>query len=668
MANPEGSESPTGPKLTTGFIEAPLGSDGKTFKLLRILPSNERDSESLATSIDIECDLLVADLSDAPRYEALSYTWGSTIQDQPIKIHFGPNVPPNQSAVFKTEEILVTKHLHSAIRRLRQPTHSRTVWVDQLCINQTNIQERNAQVRLMAEVYRKAERTVVWLGEADILDIDQDAIVDATERMNFRPIDHPYSTPEDQVILKELIGFRSQGTERQVGLRRRQVLAEVLNRPWFTRAWVFQEVVVAKSGIVLCGSLEMDMEIFINLLDGVCDLDLQEMGEAASIMHASRGYKPMFAIREARFEERYGLSSSRKSKWLATLWQGMGNLSATNPRDKVYAFLAFSDSEEAARIAPSYQLSVDQVYCDAAYRSIRSIKSLDVLELAIKSREVATHHITSSRGIPSWVPDFAAPLPSLPFMTHNVGSTDFNAARKSPYPYPLTAITNDSTTLPVRGHVISKIKSIAPFDFTIDRRSATLHNRFRLPDVMAWLHSQIESTTLAKLSTIELETRVLRTLFAQGAGRDDTPANMNFESARIREVYHQEPSLLQHKASGLFGEPARSTDPQSVRDLKTSYRYYKWMTTVAAIADSKSFFLTEHHDLGIAYEAIEEGDSVCILLGSKTPGILREAPSSESGSNTYVFVAQCYLDGWMHGEEHQGREWTPESAKSFELV
>ncbi|KAL8867261.1 MAG: hypothetical protein Q9174_005778, partial [Haloplaca sp. 1 TL-2023] len=357
--------------MASGFIETPLGSDGKTFKLLRIHPSNDRNGENIAEPRDITCDLLVADLSDPPSYEALSYTWGSTTQDQPIKIQFGPDVPPNRSAVSKTEEVMVTKHLRSAILRLRQADRHRTVWIDQLCIDQTNVQERNAQVRLMAQIYRKAERTVVWLGEANISDIEQDAILDASERMSFRPIDHPYSTLEDQVILKELIGFRSQGTERQLGLRRRQVLADILNKPWFTRAWVFQEVVVAKSGIVLCGSLEMDMEIFINLLDGVCDLDLQEMGQEASIMHASSGYKPMFAIREARFEELYGLSSSRKSKWLATLWQGMGNLSATNPRDKVYAFLAFSDSEEAARIAPSYQSSVEQVYCDAAYRSIR---------------------------------------------------------------------------------------------------------------------------------------------------------------------------------------------------------------------------------------------------------------------------------------------------------
>ena len=143
---------------------------------------------------------------------------------------------------------------------------------------------------------------------------------------------------------------------------------------------------------------------------------------------------------------------------------------------------------------------------------------------------------------------------------------------------------------------------------------------------------------------------------------------MNFESTRIREVDDKEPLLLQYKASGLFGEPARSSDAQPVRNLKTLYRYYKWMTIVAAIADSKSVFLTEHHELGIAYEVVDEGDSVCILLGCKTPSVLREVPSSESGRSTYSFVAQCYLDGWMRGEDHQGREWTPESAESFELI
>lgn len=252
-------------------------------------------------------------LDDPPEYEALSYTWGTTAHDQPIYIRSISSQSPSPSQP-KTNVFHVTKHLHTALLRLRQSTASRTVWIDQLCIDQHNLDENNAQVKLMARIYQSAKRTVVWLGELDILDADRKDIVLATERMNYRPVEREYSISEDQVILKDLIGFGAQDSTGDSGHRRRGILAELLNRPWFTRAWVYQEVVVAQRGLVLCGNLEMDMDIFINLLDGVCDLDFQEVGEAASIMRSAKGYKPMFAIREARFESRVGLSSTKKSR------------------------------------------------------------------------------------------------------------------------------------------------------------------------------------------------------------------------------------------------------------------------------------------------------------------------------------------------------------------
>ncbi|KAL9003445.1 MAG: hypothetical protein Q9180_009902, partial [Flavoplaca navasiana] len=320
---------------------------------------------------DIVCELSWNMLDDPPDYEALSYTWGTTTQDQPIQICITPSPMPS-SPPPETNVVHVTKHLLAALLRLRQGTAKRTVWIDQLCINQNDLVEKNAQVQLMADIYQRAKRTVVWLGQLDVLDVDREAIITATERMNFRPVEREYSNLEDQRILKDLIGYRAQPDPSHSGQRRRKILAELLNRPWFTRAWVFQEVVVAQRGIVLCGSLEMDMDIFINLLDGVCDLDFREVGESTSIMHSSNGYKPMFAIREARFESRNGLSSTKKSRWLSTIWQAMGNLDATNPRDKVYAFLAFVDSTDEHRISPSYGKSIASVYTDAAVQSIYS--------------------------------------------------------------------------------------------------------------------------------------------------------------------------------------------------------------------------------------------------------------------------------------------------------
>ncbi|KAL8915298.1 MAG: hypothetical protein Q9171_000168 [Xanthocarpia ochracea] len=642
--------------MSHGPPEDGAESASATFKLLNILPPTARSDK------DIVCDISWEKLHDAPNYEALSYTWGTTTQDQPITIRTIPShsLDPSPS---KTDIVLVTKHLHAALLRLRQETDPRTVWIDQLCIDQHNITEKNAQVKLMADIYRRAQRTVVWLGELDVLEMDQQAITDATERMNFRPVEREYSTPEDQLILKDLIGFKAQGNAHDLGQRRREILAALLSRPWFTRAWVYQEVVVAQKGIVLCGSLEMDMDIFINLLDGVCDLDLQELEEAASIMYLSRGYKPMFAIREARFESRNGLSSPKKSKWLSTLWQAMGNLDATNPRDKVYAFLAFADSTQENRISPSYGKSITSVYTDATVRSIYSVGSLDVLELAIKSGELPGD-------FPSWVPDFSQPLPSSPFMTHNVGSTGFHASRDSQYTFRTS--NTELTTLKVRGHILSTVASVNSMDFHNHKPSQTLHDWIKLADVTAWVQSQAQhrisrkSPNISKETLSTLELRILRTLLAGGAGSDDTPDNWDYNDAEaILEVYHNESSILEAKNNGLLDKPFHQIDSDSIRRLKIQSRKYRWMQKIVKIMVNKKFFMSAESDLGLAYEAVREGDLICILQGSKTPTILRRV---ETGSNYCRFVAQCFVDQCMRGEPYEERGWSNENTETFVLI
>jgi hypothetical protein len=63
--------------------------------------------------------------------------------------------------------LLVTPNCASALKQLRPETKSRTLWIDSICIDQFNIEERNAQVKLMGEIYRGANMVLIWLGEDD---------------------------------------------------------------------------------------------------------------------------------------------------------------------------------------------------------------------------------------------------------------------------------------------------------------------------------------------------------------------------------------------------------------------------------------------------------------------------------------------------------------------
>jgi hypothetical protein len=125
----------------------------KSFRLFTI-------SEEIDGNTTIACTLSSFDLDKAPPYIALSYTWGIADDKQKITLSPGNNT------------LLVTKTCHSALGRLRKcySTPDSTVrhfWIDAICIDQSNVQERNTQVAMMADIYRTASRVVIDVGEME---------------------------------------------------------------------------------------------------------------------------------------------------------------------------------------------------------------------------------------------------------------------------------------------------------------------------------------------------------------------------------------------------------------------------------------------------------------------------------------------------------------------
>jgi hypothetical protein len=104
----------------------------------------------------IHCKLIETSLAEGPpaclTCEALSYAWGSPHGDRQI--------------LCEGKTLLVTANCDAALRRLRNKTNSRFLWIDSICIDQSSIKEKNEQVRLMADVYALAKQVIVWLRDA----------------------------------------------------------------------------------------------------------------------------------------------------------------------------------------------------------------------------------------------------------------------------------------------------------------------------------------------------------------------------------------------------------------------------------------------------------------------------------------------------------------------
>jgi len=120
-----------------------LSLDGEDeIRLLIIGPGTKADP--------IYCHLKHANLSENPVYEAVSYMWGTD----------GPSWPININGYTE----LVRENLHDALIQLRRPHSPRVLWIDALCINQDDDQERNQQVAQMGMIYSRAENVCISLG------------------------------------------------------------------------------------------------------------------------------------------------------------------------------------------------------------------------------------------------------------------------------------------------------------------------------------------------------------------------------------------------------------------------------------------------------------------------------------------------------------------------
>ena len=187
-----------------------LLSQPDSIRLLQLLPS-KGDPKNLRGKL-FEYAIRKSDKVTRP-YEALSYVWGS--KDTP------------QSIIIDNQSFKVTQNLYTALLHLQDHSISRIIWIDAVCINQTDEKEKGHQIQFMAEIYAKASRVVVWLGEA------QDNSDRALEAIRL--------AGENSTKLSNTEPFQ-------------QAILQLLQRQWFRRIWVREQSYTMLVGVAKCCS------------------------------------------------------------------------------------------------------------------------------------------------------------------------------------------------------------------------------------------------------------------------------------------------------------------------------------------------------------------------------------------------------------------------------
>lgn len=187
-------------------------------------------------------------------YQALSYVWGPISDPADILVSTG-NWPPRV--------LYVTRNLFVALQYLRDPEQSRSFWIDAICIHQTNLKERSEQVQLVAGIYSRAERVVVWLGEeadSSTVALRMIQIVGENVTADYKTF---FITARSKVQVDGGVDWRDRRQERKLSSDMLTAVTCLLQRAWFRRHWVWQEILLApETSIISCGTFSVPWKSF----------------------------------------------------------------------------------------------------------------------------------------------------------------------------------------------------------------------------------------------------------------------------------------------------------------------------------------------------------------------------------------------------------------------
>lgn len=623
-------------------------------------------------------------------YEALSYVWGESSGNCTITLDGKKGVP-------------VTDNLYAALRRLRRPDRRRVLWVDAVCIDQKNVEERNWQVQMMGRIYSNAARVVVWLGDAEgpSPNFDEVPTVDVDESNqegDKEPDDSDSSTSESS---------ESEGVSEW----QKDVLADVLRTaspPWWTRAWVTQELVLADDFNVVFGPVEVSWSTFESKL--------------GSIWGSYGELRQLFDMRQRRRTWQYK-GSIGETALVAR------HTRATEPKDKVYSLLSLVKPAQRSRVEPNYSLEAAEVFIQATFADLddsvcgddiykespdgfhqEMIGYADVPSYPVMGQSDQMVH-TGLRpdrfrilnwakpgsqdrplGMPSWAVNFSDPDVFTGDAEFRHGSTRWtfdgnNDLNKRA----LLRISEDNRQLTVRGAVFGRIKDIVKeYPVREYRNKPAEEVVARLSTLISSLPSE-SPYKLVSGPNVKLRTDDLRVIYRPNMVlTEDKPGEFHFvHKERVPTILPHWDPLAEHETvdwtdmhsialnrGGCRVEGCRCGPSQFFRSWDTcvGMRYYArnfpfhdrkmrqtspWEDYCKLLKpesksyqprdplreeDSRFLLTTSSGFVGLGPEGAEVGDVIALFYGSDIPVVLR------AEGDHYVYRGRAWINGIMQGE------------------
>ncbi|KAF4627649.1 hypothetical protein G7Y89_g10503 [Cudoniella acicularis] len=620
----------------SSFYE-PLDTSRQEIRLLQIEPPQSDDCEET-----IKCTMIKdALVRQSGKFFALSYVWGDPGTTLPV--------------VVNGHELTVTTNLVSCLQQLRNDykhhpgrfSPTQYLWVDAICINQMDIQERNSQVQLMGSIYRFAVTTLCWIGKES----DNSSLAIKSLRRISEHVGQIQEGEDDLLWLQQgntdiMENDAADAADSQLNSIW-QSIQKLFHRTYWVRAWILQEIVLSKYATVLCGDETVLLNQILDTSQWLARVQGRECPAFCSIrlwagITSSTGLEllNLNIPRKFIFHKKFALASgiderTRLQLWLVLVYSTT-EYQATDPRDHIYSKLGLTCP---VGVIPNYSKSVEEVYCDYGKLWAFAYYRLSFLRhsgFGIYSRARDPYFLF----IPSWAPNWDALSKTDGYDYEMKMDKTWCADHALPNEMWKRIWAFEDRALKARGLIFAEVHRCENhiqndeefLDFSAQYLAANKDRPY--PNGMLLEHALIRVAFLDK--------------DGKAWGQSITP--LLVELNRMGQV---KPRWKEVFAVNL--PSSRFTSSATQREIDEAIEQYKplkqeWSLLLGSfvrrdtVRQTHTLFITSSGYLGWGPLEMRRSDLICILFGCDMPIILRKVNSH------FIHIGPCFVLGIMHGE------------------
>lgn len=664
----------------------------------------------------IRCTMKHYSLDSAPHFQALSYTWESPMYKTKADID---NIVGDDKYTFRGCEVdldgsscAISGNLFEALSWLADSKMTDLIWADAICIDQDNTDEKGSQISLMGDIYAGATNVIVWLGNesSDLYNFadSRKMLSEALAKLQSKGEGNGIATVQDPLALDFVneIGFSS--VDKWLDSWRDYFLF-FRRRRWFRRAWIVQEVALARNLTFQCGAdtvswkdiYELGMLLREsgwrhNLAEGLALNPRGGIGDEADRLLEYRDQVLSGGPEDPQFSQMFknanGATSQRELwfSYLQYMIQELRRYQSSNKKDKIYAVVGLAKRVLPPGlddpIIPDYSLSVKDVYVSVTRLILQELPVLSCLSY------VESGNRRKISDLPSWVPDYTVAIGRVPFI-HLGNHAIFNASDVDPSNPCVRWFSPNGEAL-VRGVLVDTVlESSMPLaamystfylirciDMCValaktykptgqDRvevlwrtliadtteRPPVLHpapddygNHFHDWLLLLMVRWYMQSDWQARALEAQMET--LEHLIDSSTSAWVLPTRQEVE-----ETFNLACATTSHPSQSGFILPSaqRSREKALQRldspHLRSSSGCYLFDRAVKGVQGDRRMFRTKDGYVGLGPENVKYGDEIWIVEGARVPFVLR------GNRDRHRVVGEAYVHGIMHGELAESR-------------